>query len=200
MKSITKKEPVTKSRDESGTSNIKTYLLYLLVAVAAGIFAYVLTLNSGNDSAGIPAAGTAGKDSAGSDSSGQNPPGEDSSAGFQPIVTGTAGTGDVAVELKPHLPTGGVLSIDISLDTHSVDLSQFDLKKITSLMYGSTGDSDTNGSAITVKPVDAPGLSGHHSSGILTFNVGEDSSRLAAGFTVTIEGIPAEQKRVFEWT
>lgn len=178
-----------KSSAESITSNIKTYLLYVLVAVAAGIFAYVLTADFGDDGKGISAAGTAGKDSTGLGPSGQNPSSQDSSAGFQPIIIGTAGADDVAVELRPHLPSGGVLSIDISMDTHSVDLSQFDLKKITSLAYGN----------IILNPVDAPKLSGHHSSGTLVFNAGEGSGGLADGFTVTIEGIPAEQKRVFEW-
>ena len=73
----------------------------------------------------------------------------------------------------------------IDVNTHIADLSKFDLKQLTTLEY--------NGKYI--KPIDVPNLKGHHSSGILMFNVGDDIK----GFIIKIKGIPLVEERIFKW-
>ena len=75
--------------------------------------------------------------------------------------TGSTSMGDVEIELKPHEITNGQLKVDISANTHSVELDQFDLKEIVTLEYGGE----------LIKPISAPTLSGHHVSGTLVFDV-----------------------------
>src|SRR3989344_4728753 len=78
---------------------------------------------------------------------------------YKTIATGSTDAGDVAIELTPLGIRGGVLSVQFSANTHSVDLSQFDLTKIVTL--------ETNGQKIA--PSSAPTLQGHHASGIMEF-------------------------------
>ncbi|MBR9699334.1 hypothetical protein GOV09_02670 [Candidatus Woesearchaeota archaeon] len=101
------------------------------------------------------------------------------------VVTGTTGAGDVEIELIPHEVENEVLEVDISANTHSVDLSQFDLLKITTLEF--------DGKAIA--PDSAPKLGGHHASGTLTFKV----NKPIQDFKITIREIPKIKDRVFEW-
>lgn len=100
-------------------------------------------------------------------------------------ATGSTGSGDVLIELTPHEVVDGLLEVDIAVNTHSVTLEGFDLMQITTLEF--------NGK--TLKPIDAPTLRGHHNSGTLSFEVGEDIDR----FTIKIEGIPNVEERTFEW-
>lgn len=104
---------------------------------------------------------------------------------FRAISTGSTGDGDVSMELTPHSVIDGILEVDIAVNTHSVDLTQFDLTRITRLEY--------NGKI--VNPISAPRLSGHHSSGALKFKV-EDKIE---AFTIKISGIPKVRERVFAW-
>ena len=104
---------------------------------------------------------------------------------YKGILTGTTGDGDVAIELKPVGFHEGMFEVSISANTHSVDLSQFGLKQITTLEY--------NGKSI--KPTFAPDLSGHHSNGILAFNLNEKPSK----FTIKIIGISKTEERIYEW-
>ena len=106
-------------------------------------------------------------------------------AGFESIITGTTSPGDVSIELKPHQPANGVLEVDLYANTHSVDLSQFDLAEITSLEYEGK----------SVKPVSAPSMRGHHVSGTLAFEVDEELE----SFKITISGIPDVEERIYEW-
>ncbi len=104
---------------------------------------------------------------------------------YSPIITGTTGQGDVAIELTPKQFNGKKLEVAISANTHSVNLDVFDLKQLTTLEY--------DGKAI--RPETAPQLGGHHSSGVLVFGVNEPVDR----FTIKIKGIPAVDERVFKW-
>ena len=106
-------------------------------------------------------------------------------SGFKTISTGTTDPGDVSVDLTPRGLVNGQFQVDFEINTHSVDLSQFDLRKITVLEYDGK----------KINPMSAPKLEGHHSSGALTFNVAEDLT----GFKITIKGIPKVDERVFEW-
>lgn len=107
-------------------------------------------------------------------------------SGFKSIDSGSTGAGDVSIELTPLGVSNNQLKIEISTNTHSVSLGQFDLKEITTLEY--------NGKSI--KPVSAPNLGGHHSSGELVFEVREEID----SFIIKIKGIPKVEERVFEWS
>ena len=104
---------------------------------------------------------------------------------YKSVYTGTTDTGDVSISLRPIKIENNLLEMEISANTHSVDLSQFDLEKITTLEY--------NGKVTF--PVSTAKLNGHHSSGTLTFKTdGKINS-----FTIKIKGIPKVEERIFEW-
>ncbi len=113
------------------------------------------------------------------------PGGNGYSKEFDAKSSGGTENGDVEIVLTPKGIDNGVLRVELSANTHSVELSQFDLKQLTILEY--------NGKRIN--PGSAPKLSSHHGSGVLTFDVGKDISR----FKITITEIPLDKERVFEW-
>jgi hypothetical protein len=98
--------------------------------------------------------------------------------------TGSLEDGDVEIELTPFIE-GSRLTVRIGMDTHSVNLGDFDLAEITTLEY----------SGKTIKPVKAKKPRGHHSYGKIIFDVGEELS----SFKIRIKGIPKKQERVYEW-
>lgn len=100
--------------------------------------------------------------------------------------TGSTNQGDVLIELTPAL-NNGRLEVKIAANTHSVDLSQFELKEITTLQTNKN----------TLKPISAPKISGHHATGIIVFEV--NKKEIEKGFTVTILGIPVVEERIFIW-
>ena len=91
----------------------------------------------------------------------------------------------VTIELTPSKLDDKNFYVDISVSTHSVDLSKFDLKKLVKLEFDGE----------YLFPVSAPKLEGHHSSGALVFDVGE----LPNNFKIKIEEIPDLPIRIFEW-
>ena len=101
------------------------------------------------------------------------------------ISTGSSDSGGVVVELIPASYKNGKLTINISMNTHSVSLSEMDLAEITVLEYKGK----------TYRPVKVKAGGGHHAYGKIVFEVEEEPS----DFTVTISGIPMIQKRVFKW-
>lgn len=103
---------------------------------------------------------------------------------YRTIATGTTESGDVEIALTPQWREGK-LYINMAVNTHSVDLSQFDLRQITTLNYNNK----------QIKPTQAPSLSGHHSNGMLVFDMTEQPQK----FTIGISGIPAMPERVFQW-
>ena len=56
-------------------------------------------------------------------------------AAFKTISTGSLDSGDASVDLTPRGMENGKFAVDFSINTHSVDLSQFDLMQITTLEY-----------------------------------------------------------------
>src|SRR3989338_3821498 len=106
-------------------------------------------------------------------------------AELKTVSTGSTQTEDVLIELTPIGMSDGKLQFEMAANTHSVDLSQYNLMELTTLEY--------NGKAI--KPVSAPQLSGHHTSGNVIFNAGSDLKN----FKVVIKGIPNVEERAFEW-
>lgn len=110
---------------------------------------------------------------------------EEKNSGLKTISSGSTGPGEVSIDLTPVSVNNSHLEVKLAANTHSVDLSQFDLKEITTLKYG--GES--------LKPTSAPALSGHHSGGTLVFDIKGDLS----DFTIKIKGIPKVEERTFEW-
>ena len=102
------------------------------------------------------------------------------------VSTGSIQTGDVLIELTPTGMSDGKLQFEMAANTHSVDLSQYNMVELTTLEY--------DGKAI--KPVSAPELSGHHTSGNIIFDAGSDLK----DFKVIVKGIPNVDERVFEWS
>ena len=96
---------------------------------------------------------------------------------YEPLITGTVDQGDVAIELAPRWE-GTLLVVDLGANTHSVDLSQFDLSRQAVLNLGGR----------KIAPQNPPRLSGHHVSSSLVFNAGATSDQ----FEIAITGIPAE--------
>ncbi|MBI2108097.1 hypothetical protein HYU10_04335 [Candidatus Woesearchaeota archaeon] len=93
--------------------------------------------------------------------------------------------GEVTIDITPKGLNNGNMIFDISFNTHTVDLTQFDLKKLVVL--------EADGRQIA--PSSAPSLSGHHNSGELAFNTGKDLNR----FKIKINEIPDVKERVLEW-
>ena len=87
--------------------------------------------------------------------------------------------------MQPVEVIPGKVTVKVSVNTHSVDLGQFDLKELTVLRYGST----------ELKPVQASVLGGHHAEGFLVF---QPSGELKS-FTIIIKGIPPIDQRKYEW-
>lgn len=145
------------------------YLVYGLLAVVTAILVYSVAglMNGGN------ATGTSAVQ-------------EKGNAGFRTISSGSTEPGSAQIDLTPKGIVNGKLGIDFAVNTHSVELSQYDLAKTTVLEY--------NGRKIL--PTAAPKLEGHHSSGTLIFNVGESLNN----FKIIIRGIPDVEERVFEWS
>lgn len=103
---------------------------------------------------------------------------------YKPLSTGTTENGDVRITLTPTI-TGNAVSVDISANTHSVDLSEYDLKESMKL--------ETEEG--TVAPSSASQLGGHHSSGTALFEVASRPETLK----IYIEGVPQEAERAYEW-
>lgn len=104
---------------------------------------------------------------------------------YEPKSTGSTESGDVLMELTPLNIKENKLNVKIDVNTHTVELSQFDLKQLTTLEY--------NGKLIN--PIEAPNLKGHHSSGVLVFDVDNKIEE----FTIRIKEIPITGDRIFEW-
>ncbi len=105
---------------------------------------------------------------------------------YETKSTGSLQSEDVLIELTPIGIKNGKFGVLITANTHSVDLSKFDLMQQTILQYDNK----------EIKPISAPMLSGHHSSGALAFNLnGQPTS-----FRIIINDIPTTEKRVFEWS
>ncbi|MBI4148011.1 hypothetical protein HY490_01850 [Candidatus Woesearchaeota archaeon] len=105
--------------------------------------------------------------------------------GFIKITTGDTGQGNVEIALTPQGFVDRTLRVSIEANTHSVDLSPFDLKQSVQLEYDGK----------VLRPLSAPLLSGHHASGTLVFEGVDEIQQ----FTIVITGIPAVERRVFTW-
>ena len=155
-------------------------LIGLLVAVI-GVFLFAVF----GSAIPIKIGGTSGAASSGSSTGYTATAAAKSTSGFKTISTGSTDQGEVQIDITPQGVDSGKLAVDIAINTHSVDTSQFDLKQITTLEYEGK----------SINPSSAPSLSGHHFNGQLVFDVGKDIK----SFTIKISGIPLVEERVYSW-
>ncbi len=104
---------------------------------------------------------------------------------FEPITTGSMESGDAVLELSPSMKGAGRLVVGFAANTHSVDLSRYDLKEITTLEFDGK----------EIRPSKADRLRGHHAYGKIVFDVGREID----SFRIKVVGIPAMEERIYEW-
>ena len=91
----------------------------------------------------------------------------------------------ITLSLTPKKFENNKFYVDINVDTHSIDLNQFDLEKLITL--------DINGD--NINPITTTKLSGHHSSGTLIFEVDVEPKN----FVIIARDFPDIPIRTFEW-
>jgi len=104
---------------------------------------------------------------------------------YETISSGSTSPGEVSIELTPDEISDNQLKVKIAVNTHTVDLTAFNLKEITTLHYDGQ----------TLKPSSAPSLEGHHSNGDFVFDITNKLNE----FTIKIQGVPKVTERVFNW-
>lgn len=156
--------------------NTENYILYAVLAII--LIGLVISFT------GLPSFITGSNDEKPAAASKASSPISSVDSKYKPINTGTTDQGDVSVELRPIVEKARLI-LKASINTHSVDLNSFDLKQITTLEF--------SGKSIT--PIAAPKMNGHHISGDIVFDTGEELDN----FVVRIKGIPKVEERVFEW-
>ncbi len=110
---------------------------------------------------------------------------KDSDSKYKIITTGTLEYGDVAIEIIPLGFNNEIFEFKLSANTHSVDLSKYNLKEIITLQYEGK----------TIKPIEAVKMSGHHSSGSITFEINHEPKE----FKLIITSMSLLQERIYEW-
>lgn len=93
--------------------------------------------------------------------------------------------GEVAIDLTPVRYADGMLTVAYAFNTHTVDLSVFDLQEQITLVADGR----------QYKPIDLPVLSGHHNQGELRFSL----PALPDSFGIVIKDIPDIAERRFSW-
>jgi hypothetical protein len=106
----------------------------------------------------------------------------------------TSDAGSVTLELSWEGPESGLV-FEVAMDTHSIDLDGFDLKKLAVLRTDS---------GVEVAPIDwAAPNGGHHREGKLSFPATSDGRRLldetTRGVTIIVRDVAAPE-RSFRWT
>ena len=91
----------------------------------------------------------------------------------------------------------GKLVFDVTMDTHSVDLDQYAMEKISQLR-------NDKGREMMATAWDGPAGGGHHRSGKLIFPDGDGSGKLLIStetkfIELVIKGIGGEAERTFRW-
>lgn len=107
-------------------------------------------------------------------------------AGTDSLYATRTSKGEVTVEVRPRW-SGGAVVLEISADTHSVDLSTLDLADAVRLLVG--GEEHA--------PSDATSLGGHHAVARVTFS---SIPSLPSAFDVRIRGVPDVPERTLSWT
>ena len=103
-----------------------------------------------------------------------------------------------ATLLTPDKPrTDGKLAVQVKLDTHAVDLDQYQLEKLALLR-------DVQGREVQALGLELPSGSGHHREGVLLFPSIDVTGKPmlspeAKSLTLILRGIGGVQERVFRW-
>jgi hypothetical protein len=103
-----------------------------------------------------------------------------------------------ATLLTPDTPRAdGRLAVQIKLDTHSVDLDQYQLEQLVVLH-------DAPGRELRALGLESTSSSGHHREGVLLFPAMDLSGKAsrspeAKAFTLILRGIGGVPERVFRW-
>lgn len=120
-------------------------------------------------------------------------------AGCSSVVAGSDGTdpavrtnsgGSVNIEVKNLGISGNSLSFTVAMDTHSVNLDQYDLKQLATLR-------DYQGNEYQPSFWDSA-AGGHHRTGKLTFDQ-INSQIKPRTFELAIRNVAGIQERVFKW-
>lgn len=95
------------------------------------------------------------------------------------------------------LRADGKLAVQVKLDTHAVDLDQYQLEKLATLR-------DTQGQEIQALGLESPSGSGHHREGVLIFPGTDASGKPVLGpevrtLTLILRGVGGVPERVFRW-
>jgi hypothetical protein len=103
-----------------------------------------------------------------------------------------------ATLLTPDKPrTDGKLAVQVKLDTHAIDLDQYQLEKLALLR-------DAQDREVQALGLESPSGSGHHREGVLTFPGTDGSGKPllspeTKSLTLILRGIGGVSERVFHW-
>lgn len=122
-------------------------------------------------------------------------------AGVPRDVTQQDTQGAVTVEvtlLTPDQPRAdGTLAVQVKLDTHAVDLEQYQLEKLAVLR-------DAQGREVEALAIESASGDGHHRQAVLTFPaIDADGKPLLSpeteGLTLVLRGVGGVPERAFRW-
>jgi len=100
--------------------------------------------------------------------------------------------GGVTIEVKWLTERKEALVFDVAMDTHSVDLDQYDLKELALLQ-------DSQGKEYRPTSWESA-LGGHHRRGILTFAIPDSLSQKTTRYLkLTIRDVAGVKERVLQW-
>lgn len=110
---------------------------------------------------------------------------ESSEEAATPGYATRSNTGDVMFDLTPRGIEDGRFLVDVRVNTHSGDLATVDLQASSRLRVGTTD----------YAPLEAVPLSGHHSMGVLAFDLDEAPE----SFEIVISGVRSLEDLSFRW-
>lgn len=104
----------------------------------------------------------------------------------------SSSAGNVTVDIKWLGSQNGSLAFQVDMNTHSVDLDQYDLDKLALLR------DDAGGEYTPTSWLSAPG--GHHREGTITFSIPQALTEgKARSIRMVIRGVAGVAERVLEW-
>jgi len=117
------------------------YILYIILIMVLGLGVYTMFSLINNPSSSLPTNSNPAVPAAN----------QNSNSGFSTITSGSTDPGSAQVDLTPKGIENGQLKVDFAINTHSVDLSQYDLTKITTLEYN--GKKVNYSMSVAFKPI-----------------------------------------------
>jgi hypothetical protein len=109
---------------------------------------------------------------------------------YPSFVSGVMEPGNIRLELSPEGIENDRLKIRFFANAHDLTLESYNLGTMTTLKYGDR----------KLKPTYFDRMKGHHDSGLMLFDLGKLHVPAALStFSITINGLPSEEVRVFRW-